>query len=308
MPRLEAHGFTKFILSIGVFLCVAAFVVPALILRDIDVLLVSRHELTGLTPVAASEIRSRQQAARDLGRAAPYLGIVLFLGGTVLVCYGLPRLRRQEAKDEAKASMELDKLQAELKPQSEEEEQAELKATVEETVGEVTPAREVSPPPVEMPSTTSVHRLAHSDRMREVREIQERVLGRLAEAASAPYELRRRVKVAGRPNLLVDGVLVSSVDQLPDILVEIKLVSGAATRNIRNRIADTLLRLMTYRNRLDRRAIGWLIVVFDDPLAATVREQILERADEFRDEIRLTVIEPSEIPQLTLPIGGMGAG
>jgi hypothetical protein len=95
LPRPEAHGFTKFVLSIGVFLCVAAFVVPALILRDTDVLLVSDRELTELTPLGESEVRDRQEMARDLGGAAPYFGLLLLAAGLGLIGYGLPRLRQR---------------------------------------------------------------------------------------------------------------------------------------------------------------------------------------------------------------------
>jgi hypothetical protein len=41
LPRPDSNGFTRFVISAGVFLVVAAFVVPGLVLRDTGVLTVS---------------------------------------------------------------------------------------------------------------------------------------------------------------------------------------------------------------------------------------------------------------------------
>jgi hypothetical protein len=301
-PRPEVHGFTKFLLSIGAFLCVAAVVTPALILRDTGVLMVPERTLRGLTPIAQKEIRSRQGSAHDLGRAAPFIGIALMAGGLGLLGYGLPRLRRQEDRDEEKASMEIDKLQSELKPQSAEEEQAKLEAIVDEASPSEQVEGRTPPPDREMPTLAPTPKDARTDRMRRVHEIQEQIFDRLDEVIPPTYTLRRRVKIDGTPNLLVDGVLVSTVGQLPDILVEIKLSDGRfISPNIRNRVADALLRLTTYRHRLERKTAAWLIVVYETPMPVGVREQVLERVSEFGDDVRLTLLESGEISRLTLP-------
>jgi hypothetical protein len=294
-PRPEAHGFTKFVLSTGAFLCVAAFVVPALLLRDTGVLLVSERTLDGLTPIARSEIRSRQQTSHHLGHAAPFIGIVLLAGGLGLLRYGFPRLRRQEEKDEEKTAMELDKLQGELKPQSEEEEQAELAATVDEDAGPTRPDPSAPKPHVKP--------YMRDARMQRARELEERVLQRIAEIAPPEYAMRPRVKVGGTPKLLVDGILVSTIDQLPDIVVEIKLGGPAVTMNIRNRLAEALLHLTSYRNRFARNAVAWLILILDEPLPASKREQLAMRASDLEGKVHLTLVEPEEIPSLTLPTG-----
>ncbi len=295
MPRPEAHGFTKFVLSIGVFLCVAAFVVPALILRDTDVLLVSERELNELTPLGEDEIHDRQQMARSLGGAAPYFGLILLASGLALIRYGLPRLRRQEDKEEAKTSMEIGKLENELEPQSEEEEQAELAATIEEISRPPAPSAGMQSPP-------SAPAPVRRDVMNRAREIEQRVFEHLGKIAPQEYELKTRVRVAGEPKLLLDGILVSTIEQRLDILVEIKLVSSYLGRNINNRIADILWRWTIYKNRLGRPAVGWLILVLEEPLSAAVRDQIADRVSELGAEIRLTTIEPEEIERLTLPV------
>jgi len=44
--RPDPQSFTKFALSAGVFLLIAAFLVPAFVLRETSVLRISEHELT----------------------------------------------------------------------------------------------------------------------------------------------------------------------------------------------------------------------------------------------------------------------
>jgi hypothetical protein len=209
--------------------------------------------------------------------------------------HGQSRLRQQEAKEEAKTSMEIGKLENELEPQSEEEEKAELAATVEEVA-------RLEAPGGETPSPPSAQRDLRSDRMRRAREIEQRVFERLVEIAPQ-YELKTRVRVAGEPSLLLDGILVSAVDQLPDILVEIKLGGPHVRQNINNRIADILWRWTVYKNRFARQTVGWLILVLDEPLSAAARDQVAQRVAELGAEIRLTMIVPEEIERLALPIG-----
>ncbi len=293
-PRPEAHGFTKFVLSVGAFLCVAAVVVPALILRETDVLLVPERDIEELTKVGRQEITSRQETSHDLGVAAPFIFGVLLVGGVGLIIYGLPRLKRQEDKAEEKESMELSKLRSELKPQSEEEQQAQLFATVEEDEKPLRPA--FGAPPAE-PTAPRDPRA----RMHRALEVEEQVLDRIEALAPPAYEFKRRVKATGAPNLLVDGVLLSTVDQLPDFVIEIKLGGRYLDKNLRNRLADVLLRLTSYRNHFGRNTKGWLIFVLEEPLSAAQRDQILERASDVDREIVVSLVNLEDISQLELP-------
>lgn len=299
-PRPETHGFTKFVLSLGVFLCVAAFVAPALILRDTDVLLVSERSLHRLTPVAEEEIRSRQRTAHHLGSIAPYAGLAFLLGGLALVGYGLPRLHRQEGKDDEKSAAELAQLLSALKPQSAEEEEAELEAKVDEESEAATgegshTAAEAAPP---LPLRQIYSRAARAERAREV---ENQVLSRIEAIVPPLYELKARVKVHGPPDLLVDGVLVSKVDQLPDIVVEIKLGGIALSNNVGNRIAEALLSVTRYGNRLNRVSRGWLIIVLDQESTPPSQAALARFAADLDEKIRLTVVESEQVAELDFP-------
>jgi hypothetical protein len=302
-PRPETHGFTKFVLSLGVFLCVAAFVAPALILRDTGVLLVSEGTLRHLTPVAEEEIRSRQRTAHHLGTIAPFAGLGLLFGGLALVGYGLPRLRRQEGKDDEKSAAELAQLLSALEPQSAEEEEAELEAKVDEESKAKARIREQpsSAPAAEALPIPPAHTYDRAERTARAREVESKVLSRIEEIAPPLYELKARVKVHGPPDLFVDGVLVSKVDQLPDILVEIKLGGIVLSKNIGNRIADALLNTTRYGNRLKRTSIGWLIIVLDQETTAPSEARLAQFAADMGEQIHLTLVRGERISELEFP-------
>ena len=101
----ESQAFTKLVVSAGVFLVAAAFVVPGLLLRETDVLLIPQEELGALTPESASEIEKRQGTARLAGRAAPYVGAALFVAGVLLLWYGIPdSAARKKPRSDARSN------------------------------------------------------------------------------------------------------------------------------------------------------------------------------------------------------------
>jgi len=124
LARPDPQSFTRFFVSLGAFLCIAAFLAPALVLRETKVLQITRQDLAALTPAAKEEIERRQRIAEGVGAVAPYAGLVLLIGGVAALWYATPRLRRQEEADDQRAAAELQKLNAELAPQTE----ADLKA------------------------------------------------------------------------------------------------------------------------------------------------------------------------------------
>src|SRR4051794_24901302 len=133
--RPEPHSFTRFVASIGVFLCVVAFVGPALVIRDTSVLRISTRELGSYTRTARTELLRRQSFSRDAAEIAPWVGIGLFVLGVLLVVYAAPRLRRQEETQELTSSAELEKLRSEIEPQSPTDRQESLEADLGAEIG-----------------------------------------------------------------------------------------------------------------------------------------------------------------------------
>jgi hypothetical protein len=315
LPRPDHQSFTKFLLSAGVFLMIAAFVLPGLILRDTGVLEVSKVELRASTSVAKQELERRQRVARDAGKVAPFLGGALLLSGALLVGFGLPRLRHQERKDEERSAMEMDKLRAELEPQSDDEKEERLKADVaEDRQAEAEAARErqpletsmaepstVPPPMGDRADSSPGDKYFNAD-LRSRAKLEAEVLQHIDKIAPPAYELQAHVKVAGTPSLLLDGLLVSKVDQLPDILIEIKISKRFIAFNTGNRLAEQVAHLLRYRTRLERDSIAWLIFVVDEPVSGEQRRRLDQVTAEFETDVRISVVTPASIPRLALPI------
>lgn len=118
LPRPDPQSFTRLLISLGVFLCFAAFVGPGLVLRDTGTLRVTQTQMDQLTPVGRAAMTHRQQIAADAGEWAPWAILILFVPGVVLVAIGAPRLLKKEGVEQEHASAMKDKLQRELKNQA----------------------------------------------------------------------------------------------------------------------------------------------------------------------------------------------
>jgi membrane protein implicated in regulation of membrane protease activity len=299
--RPDPQSFTKFALSAGVFLLIAAFVVPAFVLRETGALRISEHELSTLTPLARNELERRQRIARSAGIAAPYVGVVFFILGGALLVYGAPRLKRKEDADEERFSVELAKLRSEIEPQSKREREERLKEEVEEELSDKQPEavgsaeEEQRPSPAQPPEPTTNVR----DLMLRAATVERDVLDHLAQIAPPNYELQANVKVSG--GLLLDGLLVSGVAHLPDLVVEIKLMGRFLRSNLTKRLNDSVGRLLRYRARVKRAATGWVIIVVDGAISAADRDLAMRRASEYAADLRVSLITMDELPDLVLP-------
>jgi hypothetical protein len=127
-------------------------------------------------------------------------------------------------------------------------------------------------------------------------------LNHLAQIAPPNYELQANVKVSG--GLLLDGLLVSKVAHLPDVVVEIKLMRGSFRKNLNNRLNEGLGVLLRYRARVKRAATGWLIIVIDGAIDAADRDLLVRRAEEYAAELWVSIITPDALSELSLPKAG----
>jgi hypothetical protein len=292
-PQMES--FTKFLISAGVFLCVAAFVVPALVLHETSVLELKRKELAELTPVARAELERRQRLSRDLGGAAIYLTGGLLIGGLALIAYALPGMRRKEQAEDAFAAASLDKLRAEIRPQTTTEREGELAAdtvAAEPPGGDVVVRRPMSPG---ARAPESVRRAA---------EVEERVLVRIAAVVPrGRFEVMPNVMLGARPRrLLLDGLLASTVGAAPDIVVEIKWASRSSVLKLAANGVDQLLGLVArYRAHTRRQAVGWLVLVVEDEVEERHLQRVGTLNSEFGGSLAITAIRERDVEALQLP-------
>jgi len=307
LPRPESQSFTRFLVSTGAFLCLAAFLGPALVLRETDVLRVDTRELSALTSTGRAEVERRQHVARTAGEIAPYAGAVLLVGGIALLIVAVPRLRRQERADEARSEAELLHLQAAIEPQSEEEREEALEADARGDAGAPTDADLADAAERDEPTRAALRRQPNlRARMDRAREVEERVLRRIDELTPARYELARNVKLGGaRRRLLLDGLLVSSSEELPDLLVEIKFTTVSVRNSLTNRLDEAIAKVVRYRRQVGRAAQAWLIVVTEE---AVPREDLAWARGLARDlsgDVVLSVVAEDDIEQLRSPLGDL---
>lgn len=354
LQRPDPQSFTKFLTSVGLFLCIVALVGQGLVLRETQVLQIKEADLRAYTPLARKELQRRQAVARDVAAAAPWVGSVMLLAGIGMLIYAVPRLRRQESAEDEKLNAELQKLKREVEPQNEQERRTRIEAEVAEaTQGELAETKSIdaaepdraaasactsqpdgsavpggspaleqtgkpsdvttpdqsaesdgrgklgeaeSRQPFQRPLANQSHQRA--ELMQRVANVEERVLRQISRIAPPLYEFRPQVKVGGN-RVLLDGLLVSAIDQLPDIVVEIKFVRSSSSLAPRARRAVQQLRLPLESVRLNSPKL-WLIMVTESPLPQASLERMATLA--YAEEgVILSVIEESRIDELTLP-------
>jgi hypothetical protein len=303
-PRPDSHSFTKFIISAGAFLVVAAFVVPGLILRDTGVLTIPRRELEEFTPTARHELERRQTIAHDAGNAAPFLGGTLLVGGMFLIAFGIPRLKRQEKTADEHAKAKVDKLHRDLSPQTPSEEIERAKTEIEEQRPKPVAA---APPAQERVPAAAGGITARTEQLQLWRKAETEVLTRLAEIAPPRYELQSKIRLGDASSsqlLLLDALLISQIDQLPDIVVEIKVAGPHLSKNVGNRMAEAESLLLRYLSRYRRNSVGWLIFYADEELKPAVRERIERRAADLRDLLKVSIVAADSLKSLVLPVDG----
>jgi hypothetical protein len=303
-PRPDSNGFTKFIISAGAFLIVAAVVLPGFVLRDTGVLTISRDDLQGFTPTGKQELERRQTISRDAGHVAPFFGGVLLIGGAILIAIGIPRLKRQEKTADEHARAEVDKLHRELRPQTEGEQEERARAEVKEDEEGAQIAVPASPEEARGSSSTKVGETSRSAYLEHWIKAESAVLARLAEIAPPNYELRSKVKLEeaeGTRALFLDALLISQVDSLPDIVVEIKSASRGLGRNFGNRMAQAESQLLRYLARYRRDSIGWLIFYTGEELTAGQKDALARRTAELADVLKISIVTPDGLASLGLP-------
>lgn len=294
LGRPDPKSFTRFLASIGVFLCVAAFVGPALVIHDTSLLRISTRALHSYTAVAQRELMRRQRLSTHAAEIAPYAGAVLLVLGVGLIIYSAPRLRRQEEADERRSSVELAKLMREIEPQDESDREQSLLADVADELAPTTSVPQADVTPVPTPDPRGM--------MHRASEIEERVLARIAEIA--PVDERRfepRIRLPGSSALLLDGLLASRSGRDRDVLIEIKLAGRSLRQNLRNRIDEALGLRARYTKRTHRDCVVWLIFVLDTDGEVDAARRVRDAAAEFDGEIVVTVVREDQIDELGLP-------
>lgn len=329
LSRPDPQSFTRFLVSAGVFFCLLAFIAPALVIRESGLLRIGQDELDKYTPIARTELRRRQVVAKDVAHIVPYVGGILLIVGVVVLVVGVPRLIRQERHDDEHREAQLDKLRRDTPPQGDAERRARLEAEVDaveadgaDRIGDdgaegqgdplgPSDAEVVEPDsesaavvilPTSDPPSPSGESLSRRELMNRVAGVESRVLGRVRQVAGPLYDLRPMVRAGADSAVLLDGLLVSQIDQLPDVGIEIKYFRSHG--NFMRRLRDALSQLSEYgRVPVAANSRWWLIVVADRLPPPDVLETAAALAMKRAPDVIVSIVEESEIDKLELPRG-----
>jgi hypothetical protein len=262
----------------------------------------------------------RQAVSRDVGHVAPWVGLVAVLAGAGLLLYAVPRLKRQEGKDDERLEAELARLKRDITPQDAAERRARIEAEAAEAsdeteadgvraeqgdeaerdsdVGaETEPDDDASNPTEDLMAKRAYEQAALMER---VADAEEGVLRQIARIAPPLYQLRPQVKVGGAGPVQLDGLLVSQIDQLPDIVIEIKFVRDPS--HLARRLRGALYQLRAKLAGLDLRGTrGWLIIVTEGEATAPQLERSAKMVVDSGDDVIVSVTSMARIGELELP-------
>jgi hypothetical protein len=309
LSRPEPQTFTKFMVSMGVFLCLAAFVAPAVALRNDGVLLISQRRAAELTPVGRAEVLHRQNIEHDLvGRFAIPFGALLFACGCLLLYFALPGLRNDERLEREHSHAKLLKTVGELEPRSEDEREAKGREAEAElgAVGlwgaEADPHRAVSEGGQSLQSPGTAESPPRPGPIARARQAEDEVVARLVQIVPPVYKMRAQVRLGDDTGF--DAVLLSEIDQLPDVVVEIKYSRwGGVDDSVTSRwVSHAGEMARRYESRTGRLALAWLILVVMEPVdLPAMRQTTADKVEELNGLVRFSIVRADDVSNLSLP-------
>jgi hypothetical protein len=107
--------------------------------------------------------------------------------------------------------------------------------------------------------------------------------------------------------VFLDAVLISEVDQLSDVVVEIKIARNPDDPYLSRRVRDGRRQLLdllsTFRRTTSRDAKGWLIVVVDGDVDPARRRSLEGRFNRTDGDTVYSIVGVDYVGDLTLPQG-----
>jgi hypothetical protein len=309
LPGLQYTDFHKFLVSIGGLFMAAGFALPIFLLRTQSSLLVPADQLAKATPGAAAAIQSQQEQIAILVAVWPWLSAGLSIIGLALIAVGARTWRKQQKRIEHREEAELSKIRAE----GEKAQQETLalvkaqKATPDDLAEQVEAESAEIPdssvkdssgasPAVVTPrsSSTTTPNIEKRLGTREA-DFRAEVLERIADHFGAAMDLVTDVKLG--PGTVADGIFVSRVAELPNLLVEVRSAprpSEIAVRSLVQELAGWALSAVT---KAEQRFGSGFIPVVVIIVGSGTDENLGRRVRQFRHIAADEAVTLSEYPR-----------
>lgn len=257
MPQFDFGHFYKFIVSAGLVLVGAAFVVPWIVFQSTGILTISKTELDGLTDTAKTLIIERQSGLSDFQDwAFPGLPLALAIIGVCVTALGLILWHKRQATQNALEDLDLESKLAALSDATPSEVDAKLREEVAEDLGadpvEEPSAASGAEPGNDQgaPDASSTHAVLGgssvvASRMGRIRDWEASLFARLEQAYTGATKPRQNVRMTtldGRMYIL-DALLSPAEEdsEWGQLAIELKAVTSG--KNLVPRIRGTAVQL-----------------------------------------------------------------
>jgi hypothetical protein len=295
MPRPDTGNFNRFLTSMGLVLLVAALVIPYFFFQNTDTLRIPARDLDALTATGREVLAGRQDAIAALEPWVLGFSGALAAVGVGLLVVGGRRLRLAQVSEEEEDELRKSRARAEIRrlsPEQLEDKRDEIaRVAVEERAKEPQPKPTASARSEAVSPTISRPRPARSAvnegdrRYRERRVAIERIEEKLLSAFSADeldsHSFLSNIVVGplGPQNPIeVDGLFQAKDEKAyKDVLLEIRLWSESAGRAVRTSSESLLAAVARYQAVMDRRAVGWLLMVVPEDAETAQGLHLLEK-------------------------------
>lgn len=260
--RVDAGSFNRFLVSTGLLLVAAGMVLPLLVWRDSQWLLIPADSLEALTPLARDVIHQRQRLLQRVGDLVLIVSACSVSGGTALTVWGATRLFHRQRRDDEAADAQAGKVVHEYRLLTSDEQRRSAEAAAAEIEREQLPqGSETSERQDDVDSDRAVPLdTVEPGLVQRVQQVERMVFDRIERVTWGKYRLARHVLF--REAFEIDGYLDPLTKSEPPVVIEVKYSKAQPQRRARD-ARHHLEKVLAVPDFVGLGARGWAVVVTD---------------------------------------------
>lgn len=267
MNRLDFTDINRFLVSLGLIFYVFAFSIPWLFFKDAAGNQIKLEDFNLLTEQSRNLIDRNLDSLLIISNLIPWISIVLFIGGSFCIYFGMKRwFEKQKVVDE-KELIELDILRSNIptlnKEETVEKAKQEVKLDIQGVVEKVDNERIVVEPAIK-----------NEDWMNLI-NIEKKIIEKIKFDNPLNYDIKSNVKILD--NVVADIVLQSYTKDKQDRIIEVKYFQHIINfQSIAGVLQNMAFFAATYNNRFKKSIAGLLIIVYNEEIANNIKIKELE--------------------------------
>jgi len=290
-PQFDYGNFNRLLVALGTLAILGALVIPYVMLRETGALLVTRSQLTQLTPVARRAVLERQNVLAELPNYW-FIPLVLIVLGLILIMTGAYRLYGRQHHEDTREELEVRRLTGLL-----EQSKPEVDAQTYVQAGVLLDAPDEAPAVAGRGATPP--RLSQGELADEITSAEEAVIKRLAELFAPSAEVASHLKLSPGSEYTIDA-LITAKSTSTSILVKVELLTVVNSGLIREAVRQMGELQARFRSQFsERTTTGMLVFVLSTDADTIVRRDVVHnRAIDFQTQLHVT--------NLSIEVTGVG--